>query len=335
MAAFAIRVGVALAVPWRGGRPAAATHSPVARLDRACLIAGWVVEIGFDRGVGSSQPPRDLGDRQTLWRASAAARPRSRTRSAVVIPGDDNVHAGPLREPLNVSGVHAVMTRRLRRTCGCCRWSGCVQSQHGRPTKITLVPVALPVHLVDAYRLSVSLAGCVADGATTRRADVRWSGAAMIRSVQARIDGGLDHQVEVLALRRAAARSSSDSTGTGPMSARVRASAQARAARVRRSNCSASLILERGAFRVGDAFGACRRTVRQRAPTTRVGVHGVIGTSVWSPSACAPVSKSMLGSSRIPLGGLRQRLEVSVCVSEARVGVLTRLGAPRPGSLRP
>jgi hypothetical protein len=39
MAAFAIRVGVALAVPWRGGRPAAATHSPVARLDRACPIA--------------------------------------------------------------------------------------------------------------------------------------------------------------------------------------------------------------------------------------------------------------------------------------------------------
>ena len=36
MAAFAIRVGVALAVPWRGGRPAAATHSAVARLDRAC-----------------------------------------------------------------------------------------------------------------------------------------------------------------------------------------------------------------------------------------------------------------------------------------------------------
>ena len=120
-----------------------------------------------------------------------------------------------------------------------------MQSQHGRPTKITLVPVALPVHLVDAYRLSVSLAGCVADGATTRRADIRWSGAAMIGG-QARIDGGLDHQVEVLALRRAAARSSSDSTGTGPMSARVRASAKARAARVRRSNCSASLILERG-----------------------------------------------------------------------------------------
>ena len=77
-------------------------------------------------------------------------------------------------------------------------------------------------------------------------------------------------------------------------------------------------------------------TVRQRAPTTRVGMPGVIrGLLVWSPSACAPVSTSMLRSSRIPLGGLRPRLEGSVCVAEARAGFLTRLGAPRPGSPRP
>jgi hypothetical protein len=66
MTAFAIRVGVALAVPWRGGRPATATHSPVARLDRACLIAGWIVKIRLDGRFCASQPTSDLGDRQTL-----------------------------------------------------------------------------------------------------------------------------------------------------------------------------------------------------------------------------------------------------------------------------
>src|SRR5947208_6412251 len=66
MAALAIRVGVALAVPWRGGRPAAATHSPVARLDRACLIASWIVEIRLDGRLCASQPTSDLRDRQTL-----------------------------------------------------------------------------------------------------------------------------------------------------------------------------------------------------------------------------------------------------------------------------
>ncbi len=66
MAAFAIRVGVALAVPRRGGRPAAATHSPVARLDRACLIAGWIVEIRLNGCFFASQPTSDLRDRQTL-----------------------------------------------------------------------------------------------------------------------------------------------------------------------------------------------------------------------------------------------------------------------------
>src|SRR5205823_10386412 len=72
MAAFAIRVGVALAVPWRGGRPAAATHAPVARLDRACLIAGWIVEIRLDGCFCAFQPTSDLGDRQTLLVAVVA-----------------------------------------------------------------------------------------------------------------------------------------------------------------------------------------------------------------------------------------------------------------------
>src|SRR5205823_11770562 len=60
------RVGVALAVPWRGGRPAAATHAPVARLDRARLIAGRIVEIRLDGRLCASQPTSDLRDRQTL-----------------------------------------------------------------------------------------------------------------------------------------------------------------------------------------------------------------------------------------------------------------------------
>src|SRR5512142_2703723 len=72
MAAFAIRVGVALAVPWRGGRPAAATHSPVARLDRACLLAGWIVKIRLDGRFCASQPTSDLRDRQTLLVAVVA-----------------------------------------------------------------------------------------------------------------------------------------------------------------------------------------------------------------------------------------------------------------------
>src|SRR5947208_11212292 len=72
MAALAIRVGVALAVPWRGGRPAAATHAPVARLHRACLIAGWIVEIRLDGRLCASQPTSDLGDRQPLLVAVVA-----------------------------------------------------------------------------------------------------------------------------------------------------------------------------------------------------------------------------------------------------------------------
>ncbi len=66
MAVFAIRVGVGLAVPWRGGRPAAATHSPVARLDRACLLASRVIQVRLHGGRRAPQPPSDLGDRQAL-----------------------------------------------------------------------------------------------------------------------------------------------------------------------------------------------------------------------------------------------------------------------------
>ena len=70
--AFAVCVGVALAVPWRGGRPAAAAHSAVARLDRACLVAGRIVEIRLDGGFCASQPTGDLRDRQTLLVAVVA-----------------------------------------------------------------------------------------------------------------------------------------------------------------------------------------------------------------------------------------------------------------------
>src|SRR5437763_10235134 len=72
MAAFAIRVGVALTVPWRGGRSAAATHSPVARLYRACLIAGRIVEIRLDGCFCASQPTSDLRDPETLLVAVVA-----------------------------------------------------------------------------------------------------------------------------------------------------------------------------------------------------------------------------------------------------------------------
>jgi len=72
MTAFAIRVGVALAVPGRGGRPAAATHPPVARLDRARLIASWIVEIALDGCFCAPQPTSDLRDRQTLQVAIVA-----------------------------------------------------------------------------------------------------------------------------------------------------------------------------------------------------------------------------------------------------------------------
>src|SRR5689334_1421412 len=72
MAAFAIRVGVALAVPGRGGRPAAATHSPVARLDRACLIAGRVVEVRLYGRRRAAEAVGDLGDREALHLAEVA-----------------------------------------------------------------------------------------------------------------------------------------------------------------------------------------------------------------------------------------------------------------------
>jgi len=39
---------------------------PVARLDRACLIAGWIVEIRLDGCFCASKPTSDLRDRQTL-----------------------------------------------------------------------------------------------------------------------------------------------------------------------------------------------------------------------------------------------------------------------------
>jgi hypothetical protein len=66
MAAFAICVGVAPAVPGRGGRPAAATHSAVARLDRARRIADRIVEVALDGCLCASQPTSDLRDRQPL-----------------------------------------------------------------------------------------------------------------------------------------------------------------------------------------------------------------------------------------------------------------------------
>jgi hypothetical protein len=72
MAAFAVCIGVALPVAWRGRRPAAAAHSAVARLDRACLIAGWIVEIRLDGRLCASQPASDLRDRQTLLVAVVA-----------------------------------------------------------------------------------------------------------------------------------------------------------------------------------------------------------------------------------------------------------------------
>jgi hypothetical protein len=71
MAAFAIRVGVAL--PFRGavGAPQP-RHSAVARLDLACLVAGWIVQIRLDGRFCASQPTGDLGDRQTLLVAVVA-----------------------------------------------------------------------------------------------------------------------------------------------------------------------------------------------------------------------------------------------------------------------
>src|SRR5450755_3278875 len=101
MAAFAIRVGVALAVPWRGGRPAAATHSTVARLDRACLFAGWIVEIRLDGCFCASQPTSDLRDCQTLLVAVVAGelRPaaRSATRSSIRTLSLPPVLDGPIK----------------------------------------------------------------------------------------------------------------------------------------------------------------------------------------------------------------------------------------------
>ncbi len=95
MAAFAIRVSVALAVPWRGGRPAAATHSPVARLDRACLIAGRIVEIRLYGCFCTSQPTSDLRDRQTLLVAVVARELR---------------RAAPFRDPVEHKNPEAYRT---------------------------------------------------------------------------------------------------------------------------------------------------------------------------------------------------------------------------------
>jgi hypothetical protein len=61
-------------LPFRGavGRSAPAAHSAVARLDRACLIAGGIVEIALDGGFCAPQPTSDLGDRQTILVAVVA-----------------------------------------------------------------------------------------------------------------------------------------------------------------------------------------------------------------------------------------------------------------------
>ena len=108
MAAFAIRVGVALAVPWRGVRPAAATDPPVARLDCACLVASRIVEIRLDGCFCASQPTSDLRDRQTLLVAVVAGELR---RSA---PFRDPVeHHNP--KPTRRAGQPSRAQRRVRR----------------------------------------------------------------------------------------------------------------------------------------------------------------------------------------------------------------------------
>ena len=56
VARLAIRVGVALAVARLRVGAAAAAHALVAGLDRACLIAGRIVEIRLDGCLCASQP---------------------------------------------------------------------------------------------------------------------------------------------------------------------------------------------------------------------------------------------------------------------------------------
>jgi hypothetical protein len=71
----AIRDRGSLGLPSPGCWTATAAHPLVASLDRLRLLAGRVVQVRLDGGLGASQPPGDLPDRETL-RIAVVARKR-------------------------------------------------------------------------------------------------------------------------------------------------------------------------------------------------------------------------------------------------------------------
>jgi DNA-binding transcriptional LysR family regulator len=72
MAALGVRVRVALAAARGGWGTASSTHSLIAALHRARLVAGRVAEIRLDCGVCASEPAGHLGDSEALLVAVAA-----------------------------------------------------------------------------------------------------------------------------------------------------------------------------------------------------------------------------------------------------------------------
>ena len=67
---------LALAIARLGVAATAAAHADVARLDGPRLFAGGVVQVRLDGGLGPSEPPGDLGDREPLL-VAVVARERS------------------------------------------------------------------------------------------------------------------------------------------------------------------------------------------------------------------------------------------------------------------
>ena len=98
MAALAVRVGVAFAVARAGRRAAGAARALIARLDRAGLLAGGVVEIAPHGRRRAPQPLCDLRDREPLALAQV---PGDRHRPAALL--DALLQAG---HPRTVADLH-------------------------------------------------------------------------------------------------------------------------------------------------------------------------------------------------------------------------------------
>jgi len=88
-----------LAVPWRGERPAAPGHSPVARLDLARLSAGRIVEICLDGRLCAAEPTSDLRDRQPLLVAVVAGELRRAAAFAHTVEHKTPKSAGCAGQP--------------------------------------------------------------------------------------------------------------------------------------------------------------------------------------------------------------------------------------------